>query len=436
MRQRPLRIDGRTYFQQKYAAKQETRRYHGEHLTKRQWQNIFKHSLHSVVPMSAVSLAAGGGSEQAMGRGSGLELLPPGRRERMPGSPAGIMGKVPYMNQMWAPMERRLDMAIFRAMFASSARQARQFVVHGFVNVNGKKMKHPGYMLNPGDMFSVDPDQVLFATGKPKDYEERMAKLEKMFAEQAAREMAAAEESGSDKDEAAEGGDTESKEETLDKPTEETPEGEKPKEETPEAGKLEEETSEGEKVKEEKSEEGKPKEETPERGRPKEETPEGEKSKEETPEGKVSVPEQTPTPEEGASEEETQTVKKPPPVEATIVEPVSNASPGGATPQAELVSAQPNRDGAGDKTATDPQEKEEVDPNNPLDPSKPYMTPWQPRDYLSPFAFIPRYLEVNFNTCHAVYLRHPVARPAQSEVPSPFGPDTQQLAFHWFLRRR
>ena len=417
MRQRPLRIDGRTYFQQKYAAKQETRRYHGEHLTKRQWQNIFKHSLHSVVPMSAFSLAAGGGSEQAMGRGSGLELLPPGRRERMPGLPAGIMAKVPYMNQMWAPMERRLDMAIFRAMFASSARQARQFVVHGFVNVNGKKMKHPGYMLNPGDMFSVDPDQVLFATGKPKDYEERMAKLEKIFAEQAAREMAAAEESNSDKGETGEGGDTESKEETLDKPTEETLEGGKPTEVTPE--------------------EGKSREETQEVGKPKEETQEGEKPKEEILEEKVSAPEQTPTtPEGGASEVEMQTVKKPPPVEAIIAEPVSNASPGGATPQAELVSTQPNRDGAGDETATDPKEKEEVDPNNPLDPSKPYMTPWQPRDYLSPFAFIPRYLEVNFNICHAVYLRHPVARPTQSEVPSPFGPDTQQLAFHWFLRRR
>lgn len=34
------------------------------------------------------------------------------------------------------------------------------------------------------------------------------------------------------------------------------------------------------------------------------------------------------------------------------------------------------------------------DPNNPFDPSKPYATPWRPRDYLPPFAFIPRYLEV------------------------------------------
>jgi hypothetical protein len=53
---------------------------------------------------------------------------------------------------------------------------------------------------------------------------------------------------------------------------------------------------------------------------------------------------------------------------------------------------------------------------NPIDPSKPYGTPWRPRDYMSAFAFIPRYLEVNQNICAAVYLRHPVARPGLVEV--------------------
>jgi ribosomal protein S4 len=33
-----------------------------------------------------------------------------------------------------------LDTAIFRAMFASSVRTARQFCIHGHVNVNGKKV--------------------------------------------------------------------------------------------------------------------------------------------------------------------------------------------------------------------------------------------------------------------------------------------------------
>jgi ribosomal protein S4 len=61
---------------------------------------------------------------------------------------------------------------------------------------------------------------------------------------------------------------------------------------------------------------------------------------------------------------------------------------------------------------------------------------WFPRHYMSAFAFIPRYLEVNQNVCSAVYLRHPVARPGLAEVPSPFGAETGLLAFQWYLRRR
>lgn len=61
---------------------------------------------------------------------------------------------------------------------------------------------------------------------------------------------------------------------------------------------------------------------------------------------------------------------------------------------------------------------------------------WSPRNYMSAFAFIPRYLEVNQNVCSAVYLRHPVARPGLAEVPSPFGPETGLLSFQWYLRRR
>lgn len=73
---------------------------------------------------------------------------------------------------------------------------------------------------------------------------------------------------------------------------------------------------------------------------------------------------------------------------------------------------------------------------NPIDASKPYATPWRPRPFLAAFAFVPRYLEVNHNICSAVYLRHPVARPGLAEVPTPFSVDTGTLAYNWYLRRR
>ena len=91
---------------------------------------MFTSRLNSVVPMSADTLARRDGSDLAAGRGSGLEMKGGSSR----------VAKTPYMQMLYAPMERRLDTAIFRALFASSVRQARQLVVHGDVNVNGKKV--------------------------------------------------------------------------------------------------------------------------------------------------------------------------------------------------------------------------------------------------------------------------------------------------------
>lgn len=61
---------------------------------------------------------------------------------------------------------------------------------------------------------------------------------------------------------------------------------------------------------------------------------------------------------------------------------------------------------------------------------------WTPKIYMSAFAFIPRYLEVNHSIMAAVYLRHPVCKPGFAEVPTPFHPETGQLTFNWYLRRR
>ena len=73
---------------------------------------------------------------------------------------------------------------------------------------------------------------------------------------------------------------------------------------------------------------------------------------------------------------------------------------------------------------------------NPVDASKPYATPWRPREWMSAFAFVPRYLEVHQKVCSAVYLRHPVARPGLAEVPTPYGLELNSLAHNWYLRRR
>jgi len=143
----------RTFFQQKWTAKAMMRAYHGEHVKERQWERMFSRRLNSVVNMEPRYMAEHDGSEQAAGRGSGREPAPlhPGQRtsweEIYARSPSNrtVLGDTPtpHMQMAFAPLERRLDTAVFRAMFASSARQARQFVVHGGVTVNGQKVRPP-----------------------------------------------------------------------------------------------------------------------------------------------------------------------------------------------------------------------------------------------------------------------------------------------------
>lgn len=92
---------------------------------------MFSRKLRSVTSMNPAYLARNDGSLESAGRGSGL-VRPDAKK----------FPRTPYMLQTFAPLERRLDTAIFRALFASSARQARQFVVHGAVTVNGKPVRH------------------------------------------------------------------------------------------------------------------------------------------------------------------------------------------------------------------------------------------------------------------------------------------------------
>jgi small subunit ribosomal protein S4 len=52
-------------------------------------------------------------------------------------------------------LEQRLDNVVFRAGFSASRNQARQFVRHGHVNVNGKRVTIPSYMVRKGDLIEL-----------------------------------------------------------------------------------------------------------------------------------------------------------------------------------------------------------------------------------------------------------------------------------------
>ena len=52
-------------------------------------------------------------------------------------------------------LERRLDNVIFRLLFALSRNQARQFVRHGFVFVNNRRVNIPSYLVSKDDKIEV-----------------------------------------------------------------------------------------------------------------------------------------------------------------------------------------------------------------------------------------------------------------------------------------
>ena len=54
-------------------------------------------------------------------------------------------------------LEQRLDNVTYRAGWASTRPQARQFVNHGLVRVNGKRVDIPSYRVRKGDVVTLAP---------------------------------------------------------------------------------------------------------------------------------------------------------------------------------------------------------------------------------------------------------------------------------------
>ena len=70
-------------------------------------------------------------------------------------------------------LERRLDAVIYRAKFVPTVFAARQFINHGHVMVNGRRVNIPSYRVKAGDLIEVRERSkqlalVLEATGLPE----------------------------------------------------------------------------------------------------------------------------------------------------------------------------------------------------------------------------------------------------------------------------
>jgi ribosomal protein S4 len=270
-------------------------------------------------------------------------------------------------------------------------------------------MMYPGYFLNPGDMFQVEPDRVLFGTGAPKDASERRAgRLIRKRAKKA--KEASAEEDGTE----------EPAQESLEIAAATNDTADTSSEEAVEAKRKIHKVSLKELLDNAKAILGEHKAELS--GKRKEKLREFTRSVRYAM-GKVDRNDVQDLDSELETLVSQLAISAAPPASASTVQ----TGDKGTAPVSQTLTEEERK--ALREVMREARE-------NPIDPRKPYATPWRPRPYMSPFAFIPRYLEVNQNICSAVYLRHPVARPGLAEVPTPFTPETSQLAFNWYLRRR
>jgi ribosomal protein S4 len=289
-------------------------------------------------------------------------------------------------------------------------------------------MKYPGYLLNPGDMFSVDPDMVMFATGSKKGDSKPGIYTHEDPAEEAAADTVDGDATNGREGEANESKEVE-EDTVFDEAWEDEPEDEAVVKTTPDHS-----------------------------------TEEEFKARRKEYMALRDTVKETATKTKGLKSSRLQELRslykamrktnfqKIPRQKfdevksdfAAIMARIANPPTGFASPKSSISAITASVAEEEDPLVLDRLQRMRKNPHyaalqawpNKRDKSKPYPTPWRPRNFMSAFAFIPRYLEVNQNVCSAVYLRDPVARPGLAEVPSPFHPETSQLAFQWYLRRR
>ncbi|EGV60630.1 alpha-L RNA-binding motif-containing protein [Yamadazyma tenuis ATCC 10573] len=423
----------KTLFQQKWTSKAETRAYHGEHLTESRWKTIFDPNLQSVAQLDA-SL-------------KGLGVKP-----------------TPMALQTYAVLEKRLEFAVFRSMFASSIRQARQFILGGHVQVNGVTIKHPSFPLQSGDVFNVKPEKVLLAMGRVKPSLDQAIKTDNKQIVVWNKYVKAAKENPKEVWELKV-----SKPESLD-PSNKIDIKASVKAHNK---KLEQQM----KFKQNQTTRPFVLSQILAKGNKQEVTDTavfkslyGEKNATKCLQAyKLLFDSKHPLVENfGAEQCESYVNKKSNEFddakEFKLVSSVKQILSELVKTHQEFLRVEANENKLPEDSTHIPYspafgsnlkfhdklDVEKVKENEAsakvslpwqsslfgrIDPSKPYFTPWTPRPFIGCFAILPSHIEISFSTCHAIYLRDPVARPGHSEVISPFPSDIHERAYMFYARK-
>jgi len=146
----------KTLFQQRWAAKQLVRAYHGDSIKEKTFKRWY---LPANLP--DVRPTVSGGDDSLLLTKWANKMTAVEKEIKRRGEEAS-KGLAPVGSLMFSEVERRIDVVIFRSCFAHSVYEARRMVVHGNVLLNGRKHQNANTRLAPGDMVTVDARAVEF----------------------------------------------------------------------------------------------------------------------------------------------------------------------------------------------------------------------------------------------------------------------------------
>ena len=107
----------------------------------------------------------------------------------------GILRATPKLDDVLvltpeAMLERRLQTIVWRKGMATTLKQSRQFIVHGHIAINGKKVDRPGYLVNAEEEGQLKwyKNEIMFEIKKNKKNstakkDEKVDELKKAFEE-------------------------------------------------------------------------------------------------------------------------------------------------------------------------------------------------------------------------------------------------------------
>jgi len=139
-----------TLFQQRWRSKQVIRAYHGDFINEKAFKRWYLPSLiPNVRPKRPLALSDDIG--KFAGNAKTLDAQDKARRDDEDAALAKERAEytTPVGSLMLIEVERRIDVLIFRSCMAQSVYDARRYVVHGYVTLNGKKVRQSQILLTP-----------------------------------------------------------------------------------------------------------------------------------------------------------------------------------------------------------------------------------------------------------------------------------------------